>query len=184
MHMQMKLASLLARSTTGPVTVSVHPFAAINASDWLSLLNHPNVVRHMPLTDGRWTASAVAEWTREKDAQWDRNGYGPWAIKIDGVFAGWGGFQREDNEADLALVLHPDFWGQGGAVLRALLARRAGLGIQTVSVLLPPSRTRLRGLSRLGFVSAGEWIYAGQRFLKFVLKSGETVNGSDCSVEK
>lgn len=30
---------------------------------------------------------------------------------VDGQFAGWGGLQQEDGDADLALVLHPDYWG-------------------------------------------------------------------------
>ena len=42
---------------------------------------------------------------------WDEHGYGPWAFIINGEFAGWGGLQPEQGEADFALVLHPDFWG-------------------------------------------------------------------------
>ena len=41
-----------------------------------------------------WTAERAADWARSKDEQWTTNGYGPWALKVDGVFAGWGGFQR------------------------------------------------------------------------------------------
>ena len=32
----------------------------------------------------------------------DVNGYGPWAVLLDGELAGWGGFQREENGADFA----------------------------------------------------------------------------------
>lgn len=146
---------------------SLHRFCDIPTEDWMSLLNHPDVVRHMPLADGRWTADAVAHWARDKDAQWQAHGYGPWSIRIDGHFAGWGGFQREAGEADLALVLLPRYWGHGARIVRDFMHRRAELGIGPVSILLPPSRPRTRGLARLGFVLVGELAYEGQRFLQF-----------------
>lgn len=149
------------------MTLSLHRFADIPTEDWTGLLNHPDVVRHMPLDGGNWTPCAVAEWARAKDAQWLTNGYGPWAIRIDGRFAGWGGFQKEGNEADLALVLLPQFWGHGASIFRHVMSRRDELGIGPVSILLPPSRTRSRGLARLGFQFAGDVDYDGQRFMKF-----------------
>lgn len=144
-----------------------HAFSDIPTASWMALLNHPDVVRHMPLTEGRWTEAAIARWAQAKDAQWSEAGYGPWAIRIDGRFAGWGGFQKEGDEADLALVLLPEFWGHGTGIVRGLMARRAELGIGPVSLLLPPSRSRTRGLARLGFAPAGELDYEGRRFLKF-----------------
>jgi hypothetical protein len=52
-------------------------------------------------------------------------------------------------------------------IFRHFMARRHTLGIGPVSILLPPSRTRLRGLAKLGFQLVGELAYEGQRFLKF-----------------
>ena len=149
------------------MTLSLNAFAEIPTEDWLGLLTHLDVLRHMPLDAGNWTEDAVADWAKGKDAQWLINGYGPWAMRIDGRFAGWGGFQKEGDEADLALVLLPAYWGQGAMIFRHVMSRRDALGIGPVSILLPPSRARLRGLARLGFKFVGELAYEGRRFLKF-----------------
>ncbi|MDQ4628691.1 GNAT family N-acetyltransferase [Janthinobacterium lividum] len=144
-----------------------HPLSDIANEEWLVLLNHPDVIRHMPLATESWDEHAVMEWAKGKDAQWQANGYGPWAIRIDGAFAGWGGFQKEGREADLALVLLPAFWGHGPALVRRFMHRRLELGIGPVSILLPPSRTRVRGLARIGFALDCEVEYEGRCFLKF-----------------
>lgn len=149
------------------MALSLHAFSEIPTEDWLGLLNHPDVIRHMPLATGDWTEQSVADWAKAKDAQWLTNGYGPWAMRIDGRFAGWGGFQKEGDEADFALVLLPAYWGQGAMIFRHVMSRRHELGIGPVSILLPPSRPRLKGLTRLGFEFVGELAYEGQRFLKF-----------------
>lgn len=149
------------------MALSLHAFSEIPTEDWLGLLNHPDVIRHMPLATGDWTEQSVADWAKGKDVQWLTNGYGPWAMRIDGRFAGWGGFQKEGDEADFALVLLPAYWGQGAMIFRHVMSRRHELGIGPVSILLPPSRPRLKGLTRLGFEFVGELAYEGQRFLKF-----------------
>jgi hypothetical protein len=149
------------------MTFAVHQFSDIPNEQWLLLLNHPDVIRHMPLSTESWTEHAVMEWAKGKDAQWQAHGYGPWAIRIDGAFAGWGGFQKKGREADLALVLLPEFWGYGPALVRHCMNRRQELGIGPVSILLPPSRVRVRGLARIGFAFDCEVEYEGQRFLKF-----------------
>jgi hypothetical protein len=146
---------------------SLHRFAEIPVMDWMVLLNHPDVIRHMPLADTRWDENAVTDWAQGKDAQWQENGYGPHAIRVGGRFAGWGGFQREGDEADFALVLLPQYWGLGACIFRSLMQGRSRLGIGAVSVLLPPSRRHTRGLARYGFTFAGTLDYEGQRFLKF-----------------
>lgn len=150
-----------------PAQYTFHSFADIPAAEWLVLVNHPDVRRHMPLADGRWTENQVVDWVKGKDAQWQENGYGPWALRVNGHFAGWGGFQKEGDDADLALVLLPAFWGHGRELLGEFLMRRQGLGIQSATILLPPTRTRLKGLARLGFVEEGDVEYDGHRFLKF-----------------
>lgn len=147
--------------------LSLHPFSDVPIAQWMTLLNHPDVVCHMPLADASWNEETVAAWIRGKDSQWIENGYGPLAIRIDHDFAGWGGFQREDGQADFALVLFPRHWGRGGQIFHHFMRRRKGLGIETVSILLPPSRLRTRGLRRLGLDYVGDVEHAGQRFLKF-----------------
>lgn len=147
--------------------ITFHPLSEIPPPEVLALLTDPDVRRHMPLAGDDWNADSAAEWARAKDAQWQENGYGPWAIRIDGGFAGWGGFQKEGDEADLGLVLFPGQWGHGAAIFRELVRRGTELQIRNVTIMLPPSRVRLKGLVRLGFEPAGELDYAGQRFLKF-----------------
>lgn len=149
--------------------ITFHPLSAIPATELFALLTDPDVRRHMPLAGDSWDEPSAADWARAKDAQWQQHGYGPWAIRIDGAFAGWGGFQKEGDEADLGLVLFPGQWGHGATIFRELVRRGAQMQLRNVTIMLPPSRVRLKGLARLGFEPAGELDYAGQRFLKFRL---------------
>lgn len=146
------------------------PLPDIPAADLAALLNDKDVRRHMPLSDAHTTAAQAREWALAKDAQWAQNGYGPWAIRIDGRFAGWGGFQKEGEDVDLGLVLLPEYWGRGSAIHEAMLARGFGeFGFESVTILLPPSRVRLKSLMRLGYRPEGQIEYGGHSFLKFRL---------------
>lgn len=135
----------------------------------VELLNEPRLTRHLPLA-GQFDAQAAAEWVAAKDAQWETHGYGPWAVLVDGDFAGWGGFQREENGADFALVLAPAFWGHGAAITRAALKRGfRELGLDEVLIALPYSRSPERVVARLGFLPAGEVAYGGVTFRQYRL---------------
>ncbi len=138
--------------------------------DIVALHNDPRVLKHMPLAIGHFGLAECARWVEDKERQWRENGFGPWAILVDGAFAGWGGFQREAGDADLALVLFPAHWGAGRMICRRMLELGFGqLGLTEVTALLPPSRTRLGALARFGFQPAGERIIDGQRFMRFTL---------------
>ncbi len=153
------------------MSIEFLPLSAIPAAQWIVLLNDHDVHRHMPLAGENWDETRAAEWAASKDAQWQENGYGPWGICIDGDFAGWGGFQKEDADVDFGLVLLPGFWGHGKALHDACLAKGFGeLGFDSITILLPPSRVRLKSLSRRGYQPDGEIEYAGHRFLKFRLR--------------
>lgn len=153
------------------MSYSFHRLSEISADDWLTLLNNHDVHRHMPLGGQNWTAEKAVDWAAGKDAQWSANGYGPWAIRVDGAFAGWGGFQKEGEDADFGLVLLPSFWRHGRALHEAMLAKAFGeLGFESITILLPPTRRWLRPVERLGYVREGEIDYDGHRFLKFRLK--------------
>src|SRR5690242_10842106 len=125
------------------MNLSFHRFVEIPAADWLILLNNGEVARHMPLSGADWDEPKALDWAKSKDGQWAENGYGPWAIRIDGAFAGWGGFQKEGDEADLGLVLLPQYWGYGAAIFKEMLRRGHDLPLGPVTILLPPSRTRM-----------------------------------------
>ncbi|GAA1844131.1 GNAT family N-acetyltransferase [Microlunatus capsulatus] len=130
---------------------------AVPLADVTALLAEPRNARHLPLARGAVTAGSTAAWVRGKDALWAADGYGPWAILLDGAFAGWGGFQREDHGPDLALVLRPECWGAGAIVTRVLLRRGFDdLGFTAVTTALPRTRNPDRAVARLGFEPAGE----------------------------
>ena len=142
----------------------------IDRSEYVALNTHPLVMRQMPLASGDFDDAACQEWIKGKERLWAEHGFGPWAFVIDGKFAGWGGLQPEAGEADLALVLHPDFWGYGKAIYDEIIRRAFGeLGLDSVMILFPPSRTRVKGILRLGFKPEGELEIGGERFIRYKL---------------
>lgn len=141
----------------------------IDLDEVLALLNEPRNARHMPLVGEPSTHETAAAWISAKDRQWEEHGYGPWAILLDGEFAGWGGFQAERDGADLALVLHPRWWGRGAEVARGdrrgVRRPRAG-GRPHRTALQPATRCR-RGA--LGFLPDGEATHGEVRFRRYRL---------------
>jgi len=139
-------------------------------SEIVALNTHPLVMRHMPLSDGNFDEEVCRQWVAGKESQWEQHGYGPWAFLIDGRFAGWGGFQYEDGDADLGLVLHPDFWGAGKLIYEAMILRGFGeMGFDSVTILFPPGRRRVKGILKLGFQPDGETEIEGERFIRYRL---------------
>jgi [ribosomal protein S5]-alanine N-acetyltransferase len=144
----------------------------ISCEEIIALNNHPLVQRQMPLSIDDFGEAECREWVKGKERQWEQHGYGPWAFLIDGHFAGWGGLQYEGGDADLGLVLHPDYWGMGKAIYTEIVKRAFGdMGLKSVTVLLPPSRKRVRGILRLGFEPDGEVEIEGERFIRYRLHS-------------
>lgn len=133
----------------------------------LALVNHPGILPHMPFASAM-DETTCRNWAASKDAQWQENGYGPWAIHVDGAFVGWGGYQKEGDDVDLALVLLPECWGVGPALARNLIAQAwSRFNFTSIMCLLPPTRTRLKPLARLGFLPDGSIDYDGETFLRF-----------------
>ncbi len=134
-----------------------------------ALLNEPRNSRHMPLA-GTFSHDEAAAWVAAKDGQWQTSGYGPWAVLVDGSFAGWCGFQAEENGADFGLVLLPEFWGHGAAIARqALDVGFARFGFDVVIIALPYSRSPDRAVARFGFEPDGEVSYGDARFRQYRL---------------
>jgi len=145
------------RASVSPVPPRIEfvRLTEVPLEDVVDLLKEPGLARHMPLSQGL-TPEAAARWVAAKDGQWEDNGYGPWAVLVDGQLAGWSGFQREENGADLALVLVPGYWGHGAAITRAALDRGFGeLGLEAVVIALPYTRSPTRAVARFGFVPDG-----------------------------
>ncbi|MCB1885996.1 MAG: GNAT family N-acetyltransferase [Rhodocyclaceae bacterium] len=149
------------------------PLDTVAAEVIVALHADPRVRRHLPLAVDDFDLAACQRWRVDKRVMWESHGYGPWAILVDGRFAGWGGFQPEGGEADLALVLAPEHWGRGPAIIRRMLHWAfEERGLTTVTALLPPSRVRRRGMRRLGFDVAGTLQVGGVAFIRYRLTPG------------
>ena len=148
-------------------------FARLTAVDPAEILAHmsdPRVAEHMPLLTFTWTAARVADFVAAKEAYWRRDGLGHWAFLADGRYIGWGGFQKEEGEWDLGLVLSPGAFGHGPGLARRLVAfAKADPRIPFVTFLLPPSRRNLGALRRLGARPLGDITYDGATFRKYRL---------------
>lgn len=146
----------------------------VNKSDIIELMNNPLVRRHMPLASGLFDKGAYDAFIAEKEKLWAEYGYGPWAFVADGKFIGWGGLQFEEGDADLALVLHPDYWGLGKVIYNEIIKKAFGeMGFESITVLFPPSRTCIKGLLRLNFKPDGELVIKGERFLRYRLYASD-----------
>jgi [ribosomal protein S5]-alanine N-acetyltransferase len=145
------------------------PLTAVGA-----LLNEPRNRRHLPLAGDPMVETEVAQWVAAKDGQWDSNGYGPWAVLLDGDFAGWGGFQQEEQGPDFALVLAPAHWGRGAPVtLAALDIGFNDLRLNVITIALPYTRSPDRVVARYGFRPYGETTYGGVHFRQYRLTVAE-----------
>ena len=134
----------------------------------IALFNHPKVIRHMPLAKGRFTTSDCDKFIAAKEHMWEEYGYGPNAFLIEGQFAGWGGLQPENGEPDLAIVLHPDYWGMGKLLFNEIIQRAFEImGFESITALLPPSRKNGKAMVRLGFFEDGEVEIEGQKFVRY-----------------
>ncbi|PJE26945.1 Protein N-acetyltransferase, RimJ/RimL family [Pseudooceanicola antarcticus] len=135
-------------------------------------MSDPRVAEHMPLLTGDWDLETAQRFVVAKEAIWARDGLGHWAILADGVYVGWGGFQKEGEEWDFGLVLRPEAFGLGLVIARrALDLARDDPSIPYVTFLLPPSRRHFGALARLGAQEIGKVDLAGAQFLKFRLQT-------------
>ena len=144
----------------------------INKSEIIELLNHPLVLRHMPLVKDCFDDAAYDVFILAKEKLWTDHGYGPLAFVVDGKFIGWGGLQYEEGDADLALVLHPNYWGIGKSIYEIIIKKAfVDMGLESITALLPPSRKSIKGLKKLGFQPDGELTINNERFFRYRLYS-------------
>lgn len=142
----------------------------IDCSEYIALNTNPLVMRQMPLSDNDFDDEACKAGIADKERMWQEHGYGPWAFIVGGKFAGWGGLQPEEGDADLALVLHPDYWGHGKVIYEEIIRRAfEEMGLESVTVLFPPTRTRVKGILRLCFQLDGEVEIADEHFFRYRL---------------
>ncbi|WP_084793978.1 GNAT family N-acetyltransferase [Actinokineospora bangkokensis] len=101
----------------------------VDRGEIAAVLGDPALATHMPLSGPGFDAAGFVE---AKERIWRAHGYGPWAVLVDGRFAGWGGPQPEGDDVDLAVVLGRAAWGRGRQVheeLGAPLVRRDGVRV-------------------------------------------------------
>lgn len=152
------------------MNIEFKPLRDVDKSDIIELLNNQRLRQHMPLAQGDFNEADYNAFLTSKEQLWLEHGFGPWAIMADGAFVGWGGLQPEMGDADIALVLHPAYWGLGKRIYDEII-RKAFLemGFDSVTALLPPSRTRIRGILRLGFIADGMVEIEGESFMRYRL---------------
>lgn len=144
--------------------------ASIEAQQVIDLMNNPLVRRQMPLLQGEFGKEEYRAFIDAKAKLWKEQGFGPQAFLVDGQFAGWGGLQPENGEVDLALVLHPKFWGLGKRIYQILIEQAfETMNLTSVTVLFPPGRTRIQGFLRLGFQAEDEVEISGTQFVRYRL---------------
>lgn len=143
----------------------------ISIVDIIELNTNDRVLKQMPLANGTiFDKEKCIAWVNEKEKQWTEYGYGPWAFTIDGKFIGWGGLQYEDGDADLALVLHPQYWGVGKQVFNEIIKRAFNeMGFESITILLPPTRKKLKAIYSLGFELDGEVTLSNEHFIRYRL---------------
>jgi ribosomal-protein-alanine N-acetyltransferase len=151
--------------------ITFAPLSSIEPEKLRSLLNDPQVLRHMPLSGpDPMSMNEIRDWVAAKEDITQQHGFGPQAILVDGSFAGWGGIEPDGDGASISLVLLPAQWGRGHHVFNLFLEEAFDQrGLPYVLVEFPPSRTRVRGLLRLGFRDVGDRIIEGERFVVYRL---------------
>ncbi|WP_020591585.1 GNAT family N-acetyltransferase [Kiloniella laminariae] len=137
----------------------------------IALMNNELVGRQMPLLAGGFSGESCRAFLKAKEQLWHAHGYGPWAFLIGGEFAGWGGLQPEQGDADFALVLHPRFWGWGRQIFNKVRDQAFNeMGLESITILLPPGRPNSKAVTRLGFVEDGQQSVDGELFMRFRLR--------------
>jgi [ribosomal protein S5]-alanine N-acetyltransferase len=150
--------------------IAFRRLSEVNPRDIINLMSDPVVRRHLPLARGGFGESECAQFLAAKERMWEETGYGPWAFVLGDEFVGWGGLQPEGDDVDVGMILHPDYWGAGRVLFARIIDYAFGeLGVASVIALLPPSRTRVAGLRRLGFRPDGDTLLGGERFLRYRL---------------
>lgn len=136
----------------------------------IDLMNIEAVGALMPLLAGGFTAAHCQAFLKAKKQLWDEHGYGPWAFLINGEFAGWGGLQPEQGDADFALVLDPKFWGWGRKIFNKIRDQAFNeMNLGSITILFPPNRQNSKVIMRFGFVEDGQVSVDGALFMRFRL---------------
>ncbi|MBD3724630.1 MAG: GNAT family N-acetyltransferase [Flavobacteriaceae bacterium] len=150
--------------------IDFRKLSEINKNELIELMNNLLVRKQMPLLRESFGEDEYKRFIEDKNKHWNKFGFGIWAFFINNRFIGWGGLQVENDETDLALVLHPDFWGSGKYIYEKIVNIAFNeLDVPSITVLLPPTRTRIKGILRLGFVQNGNYVIGDVVFIRYKL---------------
>jgi ribosomal-protein-alanine N-acetyltransferase len=121
------------------------PIFEIQEEQIIDLMNNKAVGEHLPLLTQNFSAEDCQAFFKAKKQLWDKHGFGPWAFLINNEFAGWGGLQPENGDADFALILHPQFWGWGHKIFNQIKDQAFNkMNLDSITILLPPNRPNLK----------------------------------------
>ena len=125
----------------------------VDKTSVINLMNDPLVLRYMPLSSSIFTEKDYMKFIQTKETIWEKHGYGPWAFELNDTLIGWGGLQPEGEDVEIALVLHPKYWGYGKELCIKIIEYAFEiLHLDSIIILFPLSRKRIKGILRLGFV--------------------------------
>jgi hypothetical protein len=166
----MKNNSHIGLTTSNGRKVTSVRLTEIAPDEIVAHMSDPHVAEHMPLLTFKWDGNTASEFIVAKEEYWRRDGLGHWGLLYDGIYAGWGGFQKEDGEWDFGLVLKPEYFGLGMHIAKTSIEfAKADDRIPFITFLLAPSRKHSGALTRLGARFVGETTYADVQFRKYRL---------------
>ena len=153
------------------VNLDLRPIASAARELVIEQMNDMRVRRHLPLATGVFDDAAYEGFISGKEAMWREYGYGPWAFFIDDRYAGWGGLQPDDGEAELALVLCPWAFGYGRMIAEKVIDWGFHkCSLSRILIYLPESRSVERYLVRGGFRPDGLIVIADVTFQRYALQ--------------
>ncbi len=124
----------------------------------------------MPLAEVDYSDEWIQNWIAQKSNTWPQENVGPWSVWVNGTFAGWSGFEPDEQDLSFGIVLHKQFWGYGRAVLsRAIDVWADALDTRRIFFEFPLSRSSELWATRLGLVPVEEIEFSGHTFMRYEL---------------
>ena len=72
----------------------------------------------------------------------------------------------------MALVLSPSYWGYGKRIYNDLIKEAfIELNLPSITILFPPSRKRIKGILRAGFIEENRTDIDGECFVRYRLNN-------------
>lgn len=154
------------------MTIEFKRLTEIKKSLVIDLMNNPLVGRHLPLLKLPFNDSDYESFIESKEQIWESYKFGPYAFMYKNNFIGWGGLQPDINDIEIALILHPNYWGIGKTILIKLVHEAFHIrNLPSITILFPKSRSRVKGLLNYGFVKVGEVFIKDTTFVKYRLEN-------------